>query len=63
MTDEIPNDVKRWTAKRRQDPDDLDQSLDQALNKTFRWLANKGALHSPRRGADGSPHLPAELLN
>jgi hypothetical protein len=41
LTDEIPEDVKCWTAKQRQAPDCQGQSL----NKSFQWPANTGPLH------------------
>jgi len=45
MTNETPEEVKPWTAKRRQAPDYHDQTLGQSLDESFRWPANKGALH------------------
>ena len=45
MTNQIPEDVKRWTAKQRQAPDYHGQSLGQSLNKSLQWPANTGPLH------------------
>lgn len=52
MTNEIPDDAKRWTAKRRQVPDYHDQALGQTLDKSCRWLAEKGALQQYATGYD-----------